>query len=201
LDPTPHDWQLQAGDPIALGWLTLLAYLVSVMACWRAWCACRFGAATLSALHPAEADNQARLAAWWLGVGVVMLLLGLNKELDLQTLLGHWGKQAALEQGWYAQRRLVQGVFVSALVLAAAAALGMVAYALRRLLRRIALGLIGLGLVFAYVLLRAALFLTVRNPAVQNALGWVWPIELAGIALVAWAAWRAVSPQQGGLPR
>jgi hypothetical protein len=201
LDPHPVDWQWHVGDPTALGWLTLLAYLVCVLACWRAWRASRSGAARLRVSHPAEADNLARLAGWWLGVAVVMLLLGLNKELDLQTLLGLWGKQAAREQGWYAQRRVVQGVFVAALVVAAVIALGLAAYALRGVLRRIALGLVGLGLVFVYALLRAALFHTVRDPSGQNALGGVWPIELAGIALVAWAAWRAVSPQQGGLPR
>jgi hypothetical protein len=201
LDPNLSDWQWHAGDPTALGWLTLLAYLLCAVACWRAWRACRSSATTLNALHPAEADHQARLSAWWLGVGGVMLLLGLNKELDLQTLLGLWGKQAAREQGWYAQRRVVQGVFVAALVLAAVAALGLAAYTLRQVLKRIALGLAGLGLVFAYALLRAALFHTVRDPSGQNALAWVWPLELAGIALVAWAAWRAARPWRGSSSR
>jgi hypothetical protein len=175
----------------------LLAYLLCALACRRAWRACRFGAGILRTSHPDEAAHQARLAAWWFVVGVVMLLLGLNKELDLQTLVGSWGKQVAREQGWYSQKRVVQVVFVTALVLATLVALASAAYALRHVLRRIALGLAGLGLVFVYALLRAALFHTVRDPSSQNALAWVWPLELAGIALVAWAAWRASSPLRG----
>ena len=195
------DWHWHVGDPTALGWLTLLGYLLCAWACWRAWRTGRSVAHTLHTSQPVEAADQARLAAWWLSVGGVMLLLGLNKELDLQELLGLWGKEAARKQGWYEQRRVVQGVFVAALVLGAVAALGLTAYALRHVLKHIAVGLLGLGLVFAYALLRAALFHAVRDPSAQAGLEWIWQLELAGIALVAWAAWGAARPLRQGAPQ
>jgi hypothetical protein len=190
-------WHLQAGDPTVLGWLTLVAYLLAALACWRASRTCRFGARMLERVHVDEAANQLRLAAWWLAAGVLMLTLGLNKELDLQTLIGEWGKQMALDQGWYPERRSVQRLFVLLFGTALLVGLGAAAFLLRHVLDRIAPALIGIALVFVYIGGRAMLFLVLRDRPVAGLLSISWPLELAGIALVAWSAWRAAQPGRG----
>jgi hypothetical protein len=42
----------------------------------------------------------------------MLFLLGVNKQLDLQTLLGDVGRSVSTAQGWYDKRRAVQAVFV-----------------------------------------------------------------------------------------
>jgi hypothetical protein len=176
---TMTDWLPRAGDPTPLGWLTLAAYLLAALACGRA------GVASLRRRH-------GRLAAWWFGAGLLMLVLGLNKELDLQTPFGQWGKQIALAQGWYEQRGAVQRGFVAGLAAVALAALALAAHALRDVWRTIAPALAGVALVLAYALLRAALFHVLRKGPYAPLLTLLWPLELAGIGLVAWGAWRTV---------
>jgi hypothetical protein len=187
-------WRLQAGDPTLLGWATLAGYMLGAWACWRAWRACRFGAQMLERAHAVEASHQRRLAAWWLGVGLLMLALGANKELDLQLLLGDMGKQLALEQGWYAQRRTVQLVFVTVFGCVLVAGLGIAGFLLRRLIHRIWPAIVGVALVLAYAGARAAIFHTLHDNADSTLASRLWILELVGIALVAWSALRASRP-------
>jgi hypothetical protein len=190
-------WHLQAGDPTVLGWLTLAGYLLAALACWRASQTCRFSARMLDRVHVGEAVNQLRLAAWWVAAGVLMLAIGLNKELDLQTLIGEWGKQMALEQGWYPERRSVQRLFALLFGAALLAGLGAAAFLLRHVLDRIVPALTGIALVFVYIGGRAALFLVLRDGPGAGLLSIIWPLELVGIALMAWSAWRAAQPGRG----
>jgi hypothetical protein len=69
------DWHVGAGDPTFLGWAVTGGYLLTALLCIRADLANR----TVSAkLTPSE--------QWWPLAGFAAAL-GVNKELDLQTLL------------------------------------------------------------------------------------------------------------------
>lgn len=187
-------WRLQAGDPTVLGWATLAGYLLAAWACGRAWKSSRVGAQRLELAHAIEASHQRRLAAWWLSVGMLMLALGVNKELDLQLLLGEMGKQLALEQGWYAQRKMVQLAFVTLFGTVLVASLSVAGFLLRRLIYRIWPATVGVALVLAYAGARAAIFHALRDSVDGTLASRLWVFELLGIALVAWSALRASRP-------
>ena len=53
----------------------------------------------------------------------MLIVLGINKQLDFQTLLTEIGRKIAHAQGWYEQRQEVQVIFVSLLMLIGAAGL------------------------------------------------------------------------------
>lgn len=190
-DGVEYHWQL-IGDPTILGWLTFAGYLMASIACWRA---LRSGLYPPGASpHGASTRGQpARLLRrWWLGVGLLMLLLGLNKQLDLQTLFAQLAKSMALAEGWYVRRRQVQFAFVVTLALALISLALAAIYALRPVLRHIVPSLLGLALLLLFVGLRAVTFHVLRVPDGAEKLPGLWLAELAGIALIAWDARRAV---------
>lgn len=174
---------LHSGDPTILGWVTFAAYLAGAVLCWRAYRANRTHPRPLSVHTHAAARDRGRLALWWLGVGAMLFLLGLNKQLDLQTLLTQQAREMALDHGWYASRRVVQGFFVIALAAGCLALMLALAVWLRKVLRDILPAVLGSALLLAYVLARAALFHKVTVD--HGAQGSLWLLELAGITLVA----------------
>jgi len=103
-------WRPGIGDPTWTGWVTVAAYLISVYFL----CAGRFADAAKSR----RISNESPMM--WFVFAIGLLLLGVNKQLDLQTAFIELGGQVAHGEGWYQQRRLAQIIFV--LVLGAALA-------------------------------------------------------------------------------
>lgn len=167
-------WHPGIGDPTPIGWITVVAY---------------GGAALLCFLCQRKSAPGPHRQFWWL-MALAMLLLGINKQLDLQTWFTEVGRDMAREQGWYARRRWVQMVFIAWLLLAAVAARGWLAKRLVDLDRYAHRAGIGLLVLMVFVVVRAAsfhhidklLWLTFEGMRF-NAL-----LELSGIALIALAA-------------
>lgn len=169
-------WRPGIGDPTPLGWFTVVAYLAAALAC---------GAAAIAERRAVRRGEPA-IPGLWLVLAGLMLFLGINKQLDLQTLFGTIGRQIAREQGWYGQRRQVQAAFIAGLGLGGLALLAGLAWWIRRLWRRCLLALAGVVFLFAFVLIRASSFHHVDALLGSTALGIRWNaiLELGGIALV-----------------
>jgi hypothetical protein len=136
-------WVAGIGDPSALGWITVACYLCSAWIAWR---------------NASAARRSAVPAGFWLVIGAVMLLLGLNKQLDLQTWFGQAGRELALQQGWYGQRRLVQGAFIVLLTLFVTASLWALRHRWRDLWREYRWVFAGLSLLGLFIVIRALSF-------------------------------------------
>ncbi|MEY4884327.1 MAG: hypothetical protein RIS34_2181 [Pseudomonadota bacterium] len=173
-------WSPGIGDPTVIGWVTVAAYGVAMVLCYLC---CR----------TAPSGPHRR---FWLYMTVVMALLGLNKQLDLQTWFTQTGRDIALAQGWYQHRRLVQAIFIAWLVLVGLAAQFWLVDLLRHLDKYARRAVTGLVLLTVFVIVRATSFhhvdkmlgFTIENLSI-NAL-----LELSGIGLIALAAglrWRA----------
>jgi len=100
-----YGWSPQISDPTIWGWLTVVNY---------------FGAFSCAA-WAVRIDR--RRANFWIFVSLIMLALGINKQLDLQALLTVVGREIALQDGWYQDRRVFQKWFIE---LVTAASLAMV---------------------------------------------------------------------------
>lgn len=173
-------WHLEVGDPTWLAWLAVATYAVA------AWLCVRAARASHGTVPPAR-----RLALFWLLLGVLLLALGANKQLDLQSLFIDALRDLAREQGWYAERRLYQRWFVGGLAAATVLGLAAVGVVLWPVRRRVRLALLGLAGLLGFLLMRAALFQGV-GPAwlAHSAPMHAW-VELLSVAVLAWAAWRA----------
>lgn len=176
MEPYVEPWRPGIGDPTVMGWLTVVAY---------------FGAALACAI--AHRRRRRKDHAWvWPALCALLVVLGFNKQLDLQSWFTYVGKKSALEQGWYDDRRSVQVAFIVGLA-TVGLALGIVAlHRLRGALGRFRWAIAGTVFLLAFIVIRAAsfhhvdLFLKVEVAGIQPN----WVLELGGIALIAFAALR-----------
>lgn len=149
-------------------------------------------AAAGTAVFAARAAGGRQERLFWLGTTLILLLLGLNKQLDLQTMLTDVAREHAKANGWYEQRRAVQGLFLAGLGAATVAAGLWLALTLRSATASIKVAAGGLLLLAAFVLMRAATFhhIDVWVTMDVGGLRRGWWLELAGNAVIGGAAVR-----------
>jgi hypothetical protein len=175
-------WKPGIGDPTVVGWLTVVAYLVAAVCCGRAaWREPMPGGRTRS-----------KPAAFWLFLSAMMVLLGINKQLDLQSFFTFVGRRVLASLGMYQERRHLQVLFIGGVAASCLVLLGGSLWFARRSLRHRWLALIGMTLVMGFVVIRAASFHHV-DALLASRLGglkWNWILELGGIFIVAVGALR-----------
>lgn len=176
-------WYERIGDGGAVAWIITAAYFLAAILCVR------------TMLHSRAAEER----SLWLLAAVALVLLGVNKQLDLQVMLLDLARDMSLRQGWHEARRTVQWASYG-LALALVMATGW--WLLRRLKHRrrsLQTAYAGLAVVCLYVFLRMAKFQHVVFPDTQTpeGPGWLAAIELAGIAITGIAAWLAARRSAG----
>lgn len=162
-------WTPGIGDPTITGWLTVFAYFFTAWLCLRALMAEKSGPPrpyweTIRALMRVLRKNwqspplPAKRSAIWLMLAAILVLLGINKQLDLQTLFTDIGRYAATYGNWYEERRYIQAVFILGIGVLGFFALTNLFRLSRGPLRDFRAPFIGLTIVVAFVLIRAASF-------------------------------------------
>lgn len=166
-------WLASVGDPTLLGWGIAIAYFAAI--------------APVLAARARTADEHDRMI--WCIAALLLALFGLNKQLDLHTLVTALGRCYARQYGWIDHRRAVQGVFVALVFAATLIGLAVLVRLARGRIDRFLPVLAGLILVIGYGLLRAANFNHLAELFDGRS---VWLIELGGILLVALGAGRVL---------
>jgi hypothetical protein len=147
-------------------------------------------------------EERVSARIWWL-LAFGLLFLGVNKQLNLQTLLIVLGRRAAFAGGWYERRRLAQTIFCGALTLAGLAALWLTGTRFRRFFWDNPWAFAGVALLLFFVLLRAAsinhIFVRAGIPDgdEHDDKKWTWVFEIAGSACLARAARRFAAGKAG----
>ncbi len=177
------NWRPGIGDPTWLGWITVVAYLIA------AWFCVRAGLRIQPKSHRLENES----ALMWFGFATGLLLLGANKQLDLQTGFIRLGGQIALDEGWYPERRQAQIIFVLMLGAAMAVAAFILVFKYRHFLKNHILAVLGSIFLAAFVFLRAAIFNHVDDDVgmSQGDGQWMDSLELIGIFCFIAASYRA----------
>lgn len=173
-------WRPGIGDPTVMGWITVAAYFGAAVLCLR------------QALESRRRRAAAERIIFWGILTAFLVFLGINKQLDLQTLLTLTGRNIFIELGLYEYRQVVQVIFVVAVGIAGLAS----ALLMRGLVRRhkdLRLPLIGFVLLVVFVVVRAASFhhmdqlINFRFAGVRMN----WVLELGAIAVLALGASRS----------
>jgi hypothetical protein len=95
------EWRPGIGDPTLAGWLTVVIYFAAAAACLLA--ACR---------SQVSGRNWQQNGMFWLFIAFLLVALGINKQLDLQSLFTELARSAAKGGGWYERRRTYQRAFI-----------------------------------------------------------------------------------------
>lgn len=172
-------WEPGIGDPTMIGWITVVAYGVAMALCYRCY----------RKMPPGKERR------FWLGMTLVMTFLGINKQLDLQTWLTEFGRDMALEYGWYERRRMVQALFIGWLILLAVVSLQRLAVWLKQLSRYARRAATGLVLLTLFVVIRATSFHHVdRMLGISlDGLRVNVILELGGVGVIVFAALACLS--------
>lgn len=137
-------WRVRLGDPDQLGLLLTAGYVLATLAMLAVVVS---HAATLSL--PRE-----RLL--WVMATLAVLLLALNKQLDLQLFMARIGRCVAETEGSYLERFGLQRTFALWFLAVTALSLAVLAYGCRGALRGNLPLLLGLGLMAAFLMLRVS---------------------------------------------
>lgn len=167
-----YGWSPRIGDPSFLGWLTVFGYFLASFLCARA------------------AQGDVGSANLWRVLALALAVLGINKQLDLQSLLTAIGRELARTGGWYDQRRQIQRLFVLAIGLLAILLSAVTAMLLKGRSGHIRAASAGFVLLAAFVCVRAASFHHVDRFLKSAIFGarFNWILEFGGIAIIALAA-------------
>ncbi|WP_228242925.1 hypothetical protein [Porphyrobacter sp. GA68] len=189
-----YDWRQNLAGADFADWFTVAAYGLAI-------------AAAMVAARGARAHERTQDGLFWHFVALALGFLAANELLDLQTLLTALGKQAALNEGWYDQRRVVQMWFILALLIGALLGGAAIVWLTRRSQAAIRLAIGGLAFIAVFVLVRAASFHHTDEWLGRDLslIDYGTAQEVTGIALVAFAAVlyrralaRSAPPQASG---
>ncbi len=143
------NWQFGIGDPTFIGWFTVIAYFFTVLLVFKIY----FYAGNIFANEFVKKQKR-----FWLILGLVMLLLGINKQLDLHTLLTAIGKYYAHQEGWYQYRREVQFYAIVGLIIFLISMLIVFLKKMRGILMANMFAIIGLAILLIFIIIRATSF-------------------------------------------
>lgn len=166
-------WSALVHDQGRLAWIVVAAYAAGALLAFAA-----------------AGRGTHRERTFWIGVAIALVLLGVNKQLDLQTDITTLGRAAALSEGWYGDRRDAQGAFILLIALVAAGCGVLLWVWLRRAATTVKVAAAGLLVLLAFILIRAASFhhidywVTVSVAGLRSG----WWLELLGIAIIGVAA-------------
>jgi hypothetical protein len=166
-----------------LGWLTVVVYFTAAFLC--ALCAWRVDGKVSQPLL-----RHYRLI--WTGLAAALFFLGINKQLDLQTVLIHYGRNLVRSLGWAALSQTIQMVIISGMAMGAILLLVLIGWWMRRLWRYYWMLLLGILLLARFIIVRAATFLGVPLFELSKFTAGVhvtYLLEIAGGAMISLAAW------------
>lgn len=175
-------WSPGIGDPSLGGWLTVLLYFVAAWATWR----------VLHALKRPRTYAGSNERWFWKALFIGLLVLGVNKQLDLQSAFTELGRILADRRGWYDDRRQIQMAFI--------AGVGIMGLTLFAAMLHLTWGaptaaiwaLTGSTCLVTFVVIRAASFHHVDSVLGTSLSGWRinWLLEMGSLLVIIGSAWR-----------
>lgn len=179
------------GDQGITPWLITLAYFAAAGLC--------FWAGREEKLRSLGRARRWHAPVFWFALGGLLVALGVNKQLDLQSDVTEIGRNVARSGGWYEYRRFFQAIFVLLFAAGAVAAVAAAIWFMRDLWNRYRLAFIGIIYLCAFVIIRAASFHHVDQvlyhiPGLSYLVNTA--LELGGNATVGYAAYKAATERQ-----
>jgi len=142
-------WEFQANDDTRGGWLAVLLYLILAILCWREVAKFR---------RSSGADNSGRALSrhFWVALSLFVTALGVNKQLDFQTLMLQLGREAATSEGIIEYKQWINWAFLAIVGSAGVIAAGYMWTLFRRAVFSERLVLVGTAMLGGFIFFRTA---------------------------------------------
>ena len=149
--------------------------------------------ASVFKLIHSSSTSETLLPTFWFALCGVMVFLGFNKQLDLQTCFTQVGRDMARSEGWYESRRTVQLVFIVILLLAGVATIAASYWYIHGAWRRYRLAFYGIVTLVLFVVVRATSFhhIDIFLQSTFGGIAFNHILEVGGILFIAYCAWNA----------
>ena len=176
-DVTTSGWRPRLADATVPGILIVTFYLIVAVACAWALSVARIGAQMAKEYRKVERRRHDRTTAsrasflFWALLTLCMVILGVNKYLDLESWLTELGRNIALSQGWYEARSGVQRPLVAAVAGLGLISLTVLLVLTRRLLPRHVPAFVGVVVLLCFVIARAMSFHQLDDALATELLG------------------------------
>jgi len=177
-----NKWHLQANDNSPGGWLATAIYAALILLSWR----------EVLRRKPAEkARGRALQQSFWIWLSLGVTAVGINKQLDLQTLMIDLGRRAARAEGLMQYRRVLQAGFAIAAAIAAIAMVGALWKLAKRASPSESLVIVGVCALIGFVVVRIATFnhIELLNEGMEKHRPML-ALELAASTFLCFAIWR-----------
>jgi hypothetical protein len=127
----------------------------------------------------------------WICITILLTVLGLNKQLDLQTLLIIVGRSIAEAQGWGDYRRVVQALFTFMLGLGLVLSGAVVLFRVRRAIPTAWIEITGTMVLLGYTMIRAGAISHIgRAESIESVAIRIHAFELFGVMIILFAIVR-----------
>jgi hypothetical protein len=186
LHPLVKTWHLQFNDNTPGGWLATLLYGVVILFCWNAF----------SARKAADRKHAGLSQQFWLSFSSAVTALGINKQLDFQTLLFQAERLIFIRAGmfgYHASFELAVGIMTIVAGAIVAAYLWMIARPADSKERLVIFAVLALH---AFALLRFASFNDVPIPLLSRH-NTSLPVEIAVLTFLSCAVWLVSNSYRG----
>ncbi|WP_181280534.1 hypothetical protein [Aphanothece hegewaldii] len=183
------NWQPSIGDPSFMGWVTVGIYFITAFLC--SWCAWR----TFQLLSIYRFHHYYWL---WLGFSICLIILGINKQLDLQSWFTIVGKNLAISQGWYLQRRYIQVAFISGIAFLFIACFFYLSKLVKKDWKIFRLTFFGFLFLSSFILIRASSFHHIDQLIGLQIVGFRlnWFLEIGGLLCISLSCFNYLSHLQ-----
>jgi uncharacterized membrane protein (UPF0136 family) len=123
---------------------------------------------------------------------VALVLLGINKQLDLQSALTEMGRIWANRQGWYEDRSQIQMAFITGIALMGLTLFAATLHVIWGAPKSTFLALIGSTFLMVFIVIRAASFHHVDAMLGHSLSGLRlnWLLEMGALLVIFASAWR-----------
>ena len=214
-------WEPGIGDPTFFGWLAVVLYFGAAYLAYRAgrmerrlqprsgeiaygWSRLAREAmekirssvrnpASIFKLNYSTSTSETLLPTFWFALCGLLVFLGFNKQLDLQTCFTQVGRDMAHSEGWYENRRIVQLIFIVILLLAGVATIVASYWYIHGAWRRYRLAFYGIVTLVFFVIVRATSFhhIDIFLQSTFGGIAFNHILEVGGILFIAFCAWNA----------
>jgi hypothetical protein len=174
-----HEWIASVvSDFTVWSWVINIAYILSFIL-------------TIFFIRRIRNLKNKELRFLWICIAAVLLLLGINKQLNFQTLLIIVGRSLADKQDWVENIRKIQALFTAVFCLGIAVTGTLVLFRIRRVLSIAWIEITGIALLSVFTIIRAGSINHVgKVEKVANMFNHIHAIELAGILIIVFAMFR-----------